>query len=44
MLLPSNKKGNWDELGAWSAWWSTIIAINADRENNAGPTSAPVQN
>jgi hypothetical protein len=34
-------------LGAWclvlGAWWSTIIAINADRENSAGLTSAPVQ-
>ena len=38
-------------LGAWccawclvlGAWWSTIIAINADRENSAGLTSATVQ-
>jgi hypothetical protein len=50
MLLPSNRKVNWDELGlgAWclvlGAWWSTIIALNVDRENGTGTTSAPVQN
>ena len=43
MLLPSTKTGNWDDLGL-GAWWSIIIVVNADREDGAGPTSAPVQN
>jgi hypothetical protein len=34
MLLPTNKKGNWDELGL-GAWWITIIIVNADREDSA---------